>query len=94
MLIGGFQKTSLIDYPGHISSVVFTRGCNFRCPYCYNPELVYPEQYVELLDKDKVLSYLANYKKDAVVITGGEPTIQEDILPFAKLLKIWGIWSN
>lgn len=90
MLIGGFQKTSLIDYPGCISSVIFTRGCNFRCPYCHNPELVYPEQYTDLLDEDGVLSYLANHKKDAVVITGGEPTLQEDILPFAKLLKDMG----
>jgi len=90
VLIGGFQKTSLIDYPGCISSVIFTRGCNFRCPYCHNPELVYPEQYTDLLDEDGVLSYLANHKKDAVVITGGEPTLQEDILPFAKLLKDMG----
>jgi len=51
---------------------------------------VYPEQYTDLYDEDGVLAYLANHKKDAVVITGGEPTLQEDILPFAKLLKDMG----
>jgi len=47
MIIGGLQRFSLIDYPGKISAILFTRGCNFRCPYCHNPELVDPQQYAE-----------------------------------------------
>lgn len=89
MLIGGFQKTSLIDYPGHISSIIFTRGCNFRCPYCHNPELVYPDRYGELYNEKEILSYLIGRKEkvNAVVITGGEPTIQRDLRSFIYNLK-------
>lgn len=89
MLIGGFQKTSLIDYSGYISSIIFTRGCNFRCPYCHNPQLVYPEQYGELYDEKEILSYLIGRKEkiNAVVITGGEPTIQPDLIDFIHTLK-------
>ena len=45
MIIGGLQKVSLIDFPGRVAAVVFTRGCNFRCRYCHNPALVLPERY-------------------------------------------------
>ena len=58
MLIGGFQKFSLIDYPGKICAIIFTRGCNFRCPYCHNPELVDEKQFTSLLPEEKVLSFL------------------------------------
>ena len=49
MKIGGWQKISLIDYPGKISTIIFTQGCNFRCPFCHNPELVLKERYSSLI---------------------------------------------
>jgi len=84
MIIGGLQKFSLIDYPGKISAILFTRGCNFRCPYCHNPELVDPQQYAEPWQEEEFWAFLQSrtQKLDAVVVTGGEPTLQEDLQPF------------
>ena len=92
MKIGGLQKVSLIDYPGKISAVIFTQGCNFRCPYCHNPELVDPERYQECLPEDEIFSYLEKRrgKLQAVAITGGEPTVQSDIVSFAQRVKAMG----
>jgi len=92
MKIGGLQKVSLIDYPGKISAVVFTQGCNFRCPYCHNPELVDPKRYRECLPEDEISSYLEKRrgKLQAVVVTGGEPTIQGDIISFVQRVKAMG----
>ncbi|MDD3536357.1 MAG: anaerobic ribonucleoside-triphosphate reductase activating protein [Candidatus Cloacimonetes bacterium] len=89
MKIGGLQKFSLLDYPGELSAIVFTQGCNFRCPFCHNPELVEPSRYSTLLDTEKVLRFLYKRRKklSAVVITGGEPTLQEDLIPFMRILK-------
>ena len=93
MKIGGFQKQSLIDYPGKICSIVFTIGCNFRCPFCQNSELVVPEKVknTEEIPEDFIFSYLKGRKLlDAVEITGGEPTLQPDLKNFAKRLKKMG----
>jgi pyruvate formate lyase activating enzyme len=94
MEIGGFQKISLLDYPGKISSIIFTIGCDFRCPFCYVPQLVLPERIKEVvrIPKEYVLSYLKENKKflDAVVITGGEPTIHFDLPQFTKEIKSLG----
>ncbi len=92
MKIGGLQKVSLIDYPGRISAVVFTQGCNFRCPFCHNPELVDPERFADLIPETEVLSFLEKRKGrlDAVVITGGEPTMQPELIPFILHLKALG----
>jgi pyruvate formate lyase activating enzyme len=91
MRIGGFVKQSLIDYPGKIAAVVFTQGCNFRCGYCHNPQLVLPElfQSKHEFDPDKILNYLENRKTwlEGVVISGGEPTIHKDLPIFLKELK-------
>jgi len=89
MKIGGFQKVSLIDYPGRISAVVFTQGCNFRCPFCHNPELVDPERFEPVLDEAEILGFLEQRKGklDGVSITGGEPTLQPDLAAFAARLK-------
>jgi pyruvate formate lyase activating enzyme len=89
MKIGGFQKFSLLDYPGELAAIVFTQGCNFRCPYCHNPELVLPDIYSPLLNTEKILRFLYRRRKKlgAVVITGGEPTLQEDLVEFLKILK-------
>jgi len=82
----------MIDYPNHISAVIFTQGCNFRCPYCHNPDLVDPARMKPALDNEKIISFLKQRrpKLDAVCITGGEPTIQTDIIPFCKELKEMG----
>ncbi|MBM4270578.1 MAG: anaerobic ribonucleoside-triphosphate reductase activating protein [Deltaproteobacteria bacterium] len=89
MQIGALQKVSLIEYPGKICAVVFTQGCNFKCPYCHNPELVKPDLYGECLREDEILSFLEKRrgKLDAVNITGGEPTIQHDLIDFVKRVK-------
>ena len=92
MKIGGFLKFSLIDYPGKIAAVVFTQGCNFHCPYCHNPELVLPEHFREPIPEEKVLTFLKERASqiEGVVITGGEPTIQKDLIPFLKKVKELG----
>ncbi|MCX7982793.1 MAG: anaerobic ribonucleoside-triphosphate reductase activating protein [Syntrophales bacterium] len=89
MRIGGLQKVSLIDYPGQISSVIFTQGCNLRCIYCHNPELVYPQFWGEPIEPSEILRFLDQRrgKIDAVVITGGEPLLHEDLGSFISSIK-------
>lgn len=92
MLIGGLQKFSLIDYPDKICAIIFTQGCNFRCPYCHNPELIGPQNFQSLIPEQEILSFLKKRKGklDAVEVTGGEPTLQPDLLEFLKKLKKLG----
>ena len=92
MRIGGLDPFSLIDYPGKMAAVVFTQGCNFRCPYCYNPELVDPQRYGPLLDEQAVLSFLHQrcHELEAVVLGGGEPTLQEDLADFLRTVRGMG----
>ncbi|MDD4356190.1 MAG: anaerobic ribonucleoside-triphosphate reductase activating protein [Smithellaceae bacterium] len=92
MNIGGLQKVSLIDYPGKISAIIFTQGCNFRCPYCHNPGLVDPKLYKPCLSGKDILEFLAHRrgKLDAVTITGGEPTLQEDLIPLIQKIRKMG----
>lgn len=89
MTIGGFQKFSLIDYPGLVSAVIFTRGCNLRCPYCHNPELVLPEKFESPVDTEYIINFLENRKGkiDSVTITGGEPLLQKGLIPFIYRIK-------
>ena len=90
MVIGGFQKVSLIDYPGKISSVVFTFGCNFRCPYCHNKDLILNPNSLPTIPEKEVFDHLSKRKGliDGVCITGGEPTLQEDLLEFVDKLLL------
>ncbi|MBW2105577.1 MAG: anaerobic ribonucleoside-triphosphate reductase activating protein [Deltaproteobacteria bacterium] len=92
MIIGGFQRFSLIDYPDKICAIVFTQGCNFRCPYCHNPELVDPKKFGIELKEDEILSFLGRRKGklNAVTITGGEPLLQTDLSPFLSAIKRLG----
>lgn len=92
MRIGGFQKFSLIDYPGKVAAVIFTQGCNFRCPFCHNAELVCPELFHDSIPEDDVIQFLQKRrdKLQGVVITGGEPTLQKDLIAFLNRIKQMG----
>jgi pyruvate formate lyase activating enzyme len=89
MLIGGCTRFSLIEYPGRICAAVFTKGCNFKCPYCHNPELIKPDPHQAPVLEHEVLDFLKmrHGKLDGVVVTGGEPTIQTDLIPFLEKIK-------
>ena len=97
MIFGGFQKTDLINFPGYVASTVFTRGCNFRCPYCHNPEFVIQGSdqtyFGETYTEEEVLSYLERRKGflDGLVISGGEPTLHQDIVLFMRKVKALGL---
>ncbi len=86
------HKVSLIDYPGKIAAVIFCRGCNFRCPYCHNPELVDPKKFKPCLPEKEVYDFLRarKGKLDAVVISGGEPTVQADLVSCMKKIRKLG----
>jgi pyruvate formate lyase activating enzyme len=92
MLIGGLQKTSLLDYPDKISAIIFTVGCNFRCGFCYNSHLVTETDKAEIIPEEKMFKFLESRRKtlDAVVITGGEPTLHSDLPEFIQKIKALG----
>ncbi len=89
--VGGILDMSTLDYPGKVSSVVFLHGCNFRCPFCFNHELVTGKDFKEMT-AEEIAKKIIGFKDfiDAVVITGGEPTLQ-DIEELCKLLKGAGL---
>ena len=89
-LIGGFQKSTFLDYPEKIACIVFTQGCNFRCGYCHNPELFKHKEPAITLSA--FFEFLNNRKGklDGVVITGGEPTLESDLKDFIKQIKEMG----
>jgi len=91
--LGGWQKCSLIDFPGKICAILFTKGCSFRCPFCHNPGLVLPEHLAqEQLDEKAVFAFLHKRKGllDGVVVSGGEPTIHADLPEFLASIKAMG----
>jgi len=89
MNIRGLQKTSLIDYPPNVVSVVFTGGCSFRCPFCHNPGLVLKHETLPRIDEKELLKQLLEKRQwiDGVCITGGEPCMQKDLPEFCSALK-------
>lgn len=90
MIIGGLVKTSLIDYPGKIACVVFVTGCNFRCGYCHNRSLVNHE--VEGIPLEQVIIFLKKRKHqlEAIVISGGEPTLNQNVIDLIEIAKSLG----
>ncbi len=91
--IKGVQKSSLIDYPGKISAIVFLSRCNFRCPYCHNPELIFNEQDFPDISEEEFFVFLKKQKKwiDGVCITGGEPALHPGLIDFMKKIKETGL---
>ena len=96
MLIAGLQKSSLLDYPEKIAAVVFTCGCNFRCDYCHNPDILMDFRSDAACDEQHVLDFLNSRKGklDAVVVSGGEPTLQKDLPEFFKKIKSRGFLTK
>jgi pyruvate formate lyase activating enzyme len=94
MKLAGFVPLSLCDYPGRVASVVFTQGCNFRCPWCHNAHLVPPSARAGgLLDEEQVLACLGGRRPrvDSVVVSGGEPTLHAALPRFLRRLKEVGL---
>ena len=89
----GWARTSLIDFPGHIATVLFTGGCDFRCPMCHNAELVLRPGALPAIDPDEVLAFLGRRagKVTGLVLTGGEPLIQLGVVPFLSAVKACGV---
>ena len=92
MLIKGFQKLSLIEYPGKLSAIIWTGGCNFRCPFCYNRDIVLNYNKMKTIPEKEVIDFMLTRKGllDAIAITGGEPTLQKDLPEFAQKIKDMG----
>ncbi|MBQ8015206.1 MAG: anaerobic ribonucleoside-triphosphate reductase activating protein [Clostridia bacterium] len=92
MNIQGFQKLTLLDYPGKMACTLFTAGCNLRCPFCHNSRLVLNPQMQSELSVDEILAFLKKRQGilDGVVISGGEPLLQNDITDFIKQIKELG----
>ncbi|MBR0137947.1 MAG: anaerobic ribonucleoside-triphosphate reductase activating protein, partial [Erysipelotrichaceae bacterium] len=93
MLIGGFQKLTLLDYPGKMAATVFTTGCNLKCPFCHNRDLVFIPENFEYYTPDDVLSYLKKRQGilDGVAITGGEPLLQKGLKDFIRQIRSLGL---
>jgi len=87
--IAGIQRTSLIDYPGKVSATLFTLGCNMKCPYCHNKQISFDFAEATVMDIKEVFAFLDERKNfiDAVSLSGGEPTLQPDILDFCREIK-------
>lgn len=93
MQISGFQKLTLLDFPGKVACIVFTARCNFRCPFCHNASLVTHIDAAARVEEAEVLAYLQKRKGliDGVVVTGGEPLLQPDLADFLRRVKAFGL---
>jgi pyruvate formate lyase activating enzyme len=93
MKIGGLTKTTLLDYPGHVAATIFTYGCDFRCPFCHNSDLVTGNLLdSELLSEKEITDFLVKRKNvlTGLCISGGEPTMQPDLADFIRMVKKLG----
>ena len=93
MNIVGMQKVTLLDYPDKVAAIIFTEGCNFRCPFCQNSSLIDKNVGNEYISSEEVLKYLEKRKGviDGLVISGGEPTMQHNLKDFIKKVKDIGM---
>jgi pyruvate formate lyase activating enzyme len=91
MIVKGIQKLTLIDYPGHIACTIFTFGCNFRCPFCYNRSLVIDDS-TPAIPMGEVFDFLSERREflEGVVVCGGEPCIHSDLPDFIAKVKRMG----
>jgi pyruvate formate lyase activating enzyme len=89
MIIGGMEKLTLLDYPDKVAAIIFTAGCNYKCPFCQNSSLVYSNSIIK---ENEIFDYLEKRKKilDGVCVSGGEPLVQKDIKLFIKRIKDMG----
>ena len=92
MQIHGFQKMTLLDYPGKVAATVFTAGCNLRCPFCHNAPLVTKINLADRLDRSEIMAYLKKRKGilDGICITGGEPLLSDDTFELMKEIRELG----
>lgn len=92
MKFNGFQKLTLLDYPGKVACTLFTAGCNLRCPFCHNASLVTHIDNTNIYNKEEILSYLGKRQGilEGVCISGGEPLMQAEIEDFIKEVKALG----
>lgn len=92
MKISGLQKTTLLDYPGHVASTIFLGGCNFRCPFCHNSDLLDAGEQGQF-EENEILAFLKKRAGliEGVCITGGEPTLHLDLEPFIRKVRKFGL---
>jgi pyruvate formate lyase activating enzyme len=92
MRISGLEKMSLVDYDGKVCATIFTGGCNFLCPFCQNSPLVIDFKAQPVIDEEYIFDYLTKRKGilDGLCISGGEPTLQPDLIPFIERVKSLG----
>ena len=92
MNICGYQKTTLLDYPEHVAATIFTGGCNFRCPFCHNSDLLLKPDSTSLISEEEIFAFLKKRKNvlSGVCITGGEPTLQPDLKDFIIKVRALG----
>lgn len=93
MTISGFQKLTLLDFPGKTACTVFTAGCNLRCPFCHNSDIVLRPSTLESFTEDEIIAYLNKRKGliDGICITGGEPMLMKDLPEFCQRIKNIGV---
>ena len=91
MIIKGIQKLTLLDFPGRVACTVFTAGCNFRCPFCHNASLVV-KNGIDAIPEEEIFDFLDKRRGrlSGVCISGGEPTLQPDLIPFIRRIREMG----
>ncbi|MDC7243039.1 MAG: anaerobic ribonucleoside-triphosphate reductase activating protein [Sphaerochaetaceae bacterium] len=94
MIFAGITKSSLLDYPGKIAIVLYTPGCNYNCYYCHNREII--QNIDEVMKNEDINDFIKRRVGliDAIVVSGGEPTLHYDLIPFLKKMKEMGYYTK